>query len=67
MNARPGKRIVIIGAGNIGRILLAGPALSLPSMLTLTGIMGMKKTMTYCAIAVVLSTAAGMAYGWFVA
>jgi len=61
----------LIGAG-MGRgpalsLLLAGPALSLPSMLTLMGIMGLKKTLTYCAIVVVLSTAAGMAYGWLVA
>jgi hypothetical protein len=56
-----------MGQGPALSLLLAGPALSLPSMLTLTGIMGLKKTLTYCAIVVVLSTAAGMAYGWFVA
>ena len=55
-----------MGKGPALSLLLAGPALSLPSMLTLTGIMGLKKTLTYCAIVVVLSTAAGMAYGWFV-
>ncbi|MFA6411134.1 MAG: hypothetical protein WCW53_00450 [Syntrophales bacterium] len=47
--------------------MLAGPALSLPSMIALAGIMGLKKTMTYCAIVVVLSTMAGMGYGWLVA
>lgn len=57
----------LIGAG-MGRgpalaLLLAGPALSLPSMLTLAGIMGVKKTLTYGAIVVVLSTTAGMVYG----
>ena len=56
-----------MGQGPALALLLAGPALSLPSMLTLTGIMGVKKTLTYCAIVVVLSTAAGMAYGWLVA
>lgn len=55
-----------MGQGPALALLLAGPALSLPSMLTLTGIMGLKKTLTYCAIVVVLSTAAGMAYGWLV-
>jgi uncharacterized membrane protein YraQ (UPF0718 family) len=55
-----------MGRGPALALLLAGPALSLPSMLTLTGIMGVKKTLTYCAIVAVLSTAAGMAYGWFV-
>jgi uncharacterized protein len=56
-----------MGQGPALALLLAGPALSLPSMLTLTGIMGLKKTLTYCVIVVVLSTAAGMAYGWLVA
>ncbi|MBU0652959.1 MAG: permease [Proteobacteria bacterium] len=55
-----------MGQGPALALLLAGPALSLPSMLTLTGIMGLKKTLTYCAIVAVLSTAAGMAYGWLV-
>ena len=55
-----------MGKGPALSLLLAGPALSLPSMLTLTGIMGLKKTLTYCAIVVVLSTTAGMAYGWLV-
>ncbi|MCX5838653.1 MAG: permease [Deltaproteobacteria bacterium] len=53
-----------MGQGPALALLLAGPALSLPSMLTLAGIMGMKKTLAYCTIVVVLSTAAGMAYGW---
>ncbi len=56
-----------MGKGPALSLLLAGPALSLPSMLTLTGIMGVKKTLTYCAIVVALSTAAGMAYGWLIA
>ena len=53
-----------MGKGPALSLLLAGPALSLPSMLTLTGIMGVKKTLTYCAIVAALSTAAGMTYGW---
>ncbi len=56
-----------MGRGPALALLLAGPALSLPSMLTLTGIMGWKKTLTYCVIVVVLSTAAGMIYGAFFA
>jgi uncharacterized membrane protein YraQ (UPF0718 family) len=53
-----------MGQGPALALLLAGPALSLPAMLTLTGIMGVKKTLAYCTIVVVLSTAAGIAYGW---
>ena len=56
-----------MGQGPALALLLAGPALSLPSVLTLTGIMGVKKTLAYCVIVVVLSTTAGMAYGWLVA
>ena len=56
-----------MGKGPALSLLLAGPALSLPSMLTLSGIMGWKKTLTYCAIVVVLSTTTGMIYGAFAA
>ncbi len=55
-----------MGQGPALALLLAGPALSLPSMIALTGIMGLKKTMTYCSIVVLLSTVAGMGYGWLV-
>jgi len=55
-----------MGPGPALALLLAGPALSLPSMIALAGIMGLKKTMTYCSIVVVLSTVAGMGYGWLV-
>ncbi len=56
-----------MGQGPALALLLGGPALSLPSMMTLAGIMGIKKTLTYCAIVVVLSTTSGMIYGWLVA
>ena len=52
-----------MGQGPALALLLAGPALSLPSMITLAGIMGIKKTLTYCVIVVVLSTIAGIVYG----
>lgn len=54
-----------MGKGPALALLLAGPALSLPSMITLMGIMGWKKTLTYCAIVVILSTTAGMIYGTY--
>jgi hypothetical protein len=44
-------------------LLLAGPALSLPNMLVLFGIMGVKKTLVFVSIVVVLSTIAGMIFG----
>jgi len=56
-----------MGQGPALALLLAGPALSLPSMITISSIMGVKKTVIYCSIVVVLSTIAGMAYGFIMA
>ncbi len=53
-----------MGQGPALALLLAGPALSLPNMIAIAGIMGIKKTAVYCFIVVILSTIAGMAYGW---
>jgi uncharacterized membrane protein YraQ (UPF0718 family) len=53
-----------MGQGPALSLLLAGPALSLPSMMTIAGIMGIRKTAVYCVIVVVLSTVTGMTYGW---
>jgi uncharacterized membrane protein YraQ (UPF0718 family) len=53
-----------MGQGPALALLLAGPALSLPSMITIGSIMGVKKTVVYCSIVVILSTIAGMAYGY---
>jgi len=53
-----------MGNGPALALLLAGPALSLPSMLVIGGVMGVKKTMAFCSIIVILSTVAGMLYGW---
>lgn len=52
-----------MGQGPALALLLAGPALSLPNMLVIGGVMGVKKTAVFCAIIVVLSTVAGMLYG----
>lgn len=55
-----------MGKGPALALLLAGPALSLPNMLVIGGIMGAKKTATFCGIIVVMSTLAGMIYGGIV-
>ncbi len=52
-----------MGKGPALSLLLAGPALSLPNMLVIGGVMGVKKTAVFCIIIVVLSTIAGMLYG----
>lgn len=54
-----------MGKGPALALLLAGPALSLPNMIVIGGILGVKKTATFVAIIVVLSTIAGMIYGSF--
>lgn len=53
-----------MGKGPALSLLLAGPALSLPNMLVIGGVMGVKKTAAFCVIIVILSTIAGMTYGW---
>jgi uncharacterized protein len=53
-----------MGKGPALALLLAGPALSLPNMLVIGGVLGVKKTATFCIIIVILSTIAGMLYGW---
>jgi len=44
-------------------LLLAGPALSLPSMLVLNSIMGLKKTVVYISLVVVMATFTGFLFG----
>jgi uncharacterized protein len=53
-----------MGKGPALALLLAGPALSLPSMLVLRSIMGLKKTAVYVSLVVVMATITGMLYGW---
>ena len=55
-----------MGQGPALALLLAGPALSLPSMLVLNSILGPKKTLTYVGLVVVMSTITGMLFGMIV-
>ncbi len=52
-----------MGQGPSLALLLAGPSLSLPSMLVVLGELGARKTATYVLLVVVFSTAAGLTYG----
>lgn len=54
-----------MGQGPALALLLAGPSLSLPSILVISGELGWKKTLTYVALVVLLSTVAGLAFGVF--
>jgi hypothetical protein len=47
-------------------LLLAGPSLSLPSLLVIGGELGLKKTFVYAIIVVSMSTMAGVLYGTIV-
>lgn len=53
-----------MGKGPALALLLAGPALSLPNMLVIRGIMGTKKTVVFVALVVVMATVTGMIYGY---
>ncbi len=55
-----------MGKGPALALLLAGPALSLPSMLVLRSVMGTKKTAVYVVLVVIMSTMTGMFFGWLV-
>jgi len=55
-----------MGKGPALALLLAGPALSLPSMLAIGKIMGWKKTLVYIALVVVMSTITGYLFGLIV-
>lgn len=55
-------------AGNIGpgpalALLLAGPTVSLPSIVVLQRILGAKRTLTYVMLVLLFSTVAGLIYG----
>lgn len=55
-----------MGKGPALALLLAGPALSLPNMLVIRSILGTRKTLTYCALVVVMATITGYGYGNFI-
>ena len=52
-----------MGKGPALALLLAGPALSLPSILVINKIIGARKTFVFCLLVVVMSTVVGMAFG----
>ncbi len=55
-----------MGKGPALALLLAGPALSLPSMLVIRSVMGTGKTVVYVTLVVIMATITGMIFGaWF--
>jgi hypothetical protein len=54
------------GDGPALALLLAGPALSLPSMLVIRKVLGTKKTITDVALVVAMATLSGWLFGHLV-
>jgi uncharacterized membrane protein YraQ (UPF0718 family) len=54
-----------MGQGPALALLLAGPALSLPSMLVIRSILGTKKTIVYILLVILMATITGMIFGAF--
>ena len=52
-----------MGAGPALALLLAGPALSLPNMLVIRGVMGTKRTAVFVALVVAMATLSGAVFG----
>ena len=56
-----------MGQGPALALLLSGPAVSLPSLLVIRGVLGTRKTLAYAGLVLVFSTLAGWVYGAFIA
>ena len=54
-----------MGRGPALALLLAGPALSLPSIAVIYSVLGLKKTAMFVFLTVIMSAAVGMVFGWF--
>lgn len=52
-----------MGKGPALALLLAGPALSLPSMLVIHSVMGTKKTVVFVSLVIVMATISGLIFG----
>lgn len=55
-----------MGKGPALALLLAGPALSLPSMIVIYKILGLKKTVIYITLVIIMATVAGILFGWLI-
>lgn len=52
-----------MGKGPALALLLAGPALSLPNMLVISSVMGIRKTVAFVSLVILFSTLLGFFYG----
>jgi hypothetical protein len=58
-----GLRDAGMGKGPALTLLLAGPAVSLPNLLVIRGVLGTRKTLVFLVLVVVMATATGTVYG----
>ena len=56
----------IMGGGPALALLLAGPSLSLPNMIVITKVMGVKKAVVFILLVISTSTVVGCTYGFFI-
>lgn len=56
----------IMGGGPALALLLAGPSLSLPNMVVITKVMGIKKAFVYFTLVIIVATIVGFTYGFIV-
>ena len=54
-----------MGKGPALALLLAGPALSLPNMLVIASVLGVRKTIIFVTLVVTMATISGMVFGMF--
>jgi len=54
----------IMGGGPALALLLAGPSLSLPNMIVIGRVMGLKKALVYICLVVIVATIVGFIYGF---
>jgi len=52
-----------MGKGPALALLLAGPAISLPSMIVIRSVIGTQKTIVYVSLVIVMATISGLIYG----
>ncbi|MCP4704518.1 MAG: hypothetical protein GY865_07900 [candidate division Zixibacteria bacterium] len=52
-----------MGKGPALALLLAGPALSLPNMLVIRSVIGLKKTVVFVILVIIMATISGLIYG----
>lgn len=55
-----------MGRGPALAMLLAGPALSLPNMIVISRIMGVRKGFSYIALVIVAATISGILFGYYI-